>query len=386
VVDFLISYDLFQRLTGFTSRDWDLYCIDSPGIQATSTIEHADSQNRDVESEISIRNHIQNAHMVWPADSVGVLAWQNKNMPLDLPKWFKPVVKARDNETARAILEQVRETAESDMDRVVEILIATPEKPELAYKIAKQERDEARRRERAIEGCLDAIRAAEQLEFKADLIKALHVHGLADAEINYAAFLRLTTFGPEHAGESGTYELRKDGARVMGIGPGAGFPPAHAWYTAANMQAVADHQCSALLTLPTKARLLVLWIFEQAGMVQLAIPDSKEYSIEPSRWAEAVSKLVGLKVQANNRANQSSGTRDDYMTLELQSILKDGPLVPKAVMGILKSHVGESGSCVIEDTSKGVRWRSGDGVERVMDVEGLRKRLGRLNKKPPIRR
>lgn len=129
------------------------------------------------------------------------------------------------------------------------------------------------------------------------LIALLLENGLAEAVVDYADFLRLTTFDSSeahpHTGENGQYSYRTNPeGEIAGItsgsttqGFGAGEPRRFA----------ADHQRDARLDLPTTVVRLVAWVGRQGGDVQLAIPEGDKYPVSLARWVDAVAAIAGVR-------------------------------------------------------------------------------------------
>ena len=120
------------------------------------------------------------------------------------------------------------------------------------------------------------------------LCSMLRKKGLANLSISYADFLRLTTFGANHLGNLGGYALHQQQGQVVAIQAGPGFFADHPLYIDAEMQVIADFQRDAALPLPTTAEGLVIWVSKQAGEVELAIPGSDEYPVDPVQWVSAL--------------------------------------------------------------------------------------------------
>lgn len=161
----------------------------------------------------------------------------------------------------------------------------------------------------------DRQRAIE--DYKTELLEFVRARGISDAAVGYAAFLRLTTFGPAHLGDAGSYALRMDGAEVVGVGAGLGCPVHHELFAKIEMEAMAEHHRDARLDFPTTIEVLVHWIFQQAGDVELAIPDSDEYPVDPANWVKAATGLA-IPSPAKSAGNEATakpekgvGVRDE---------------------------------------------------------------------------
>lgn len=403
MVDFHVSYDLFQRLTGFTSGDWDLYYIDSTGIRATTTVDSVELHSRDVETEISLREHIKNASLAWPTTGSGLLAWQDENMPLDLPAWFRPLVEAQDLSVARAILDVALKAAEGDRSRKVSVLLATPEKPANGHFIAKKQRDEASRKVRAVEGCIDAVQAAGEHRWKEELSATLRARGLAEVEIDYHDFLQLTTFDSSeehpHTGDHGFYAYRRNAVgEVIGIATG---PSIQQLGAGPPRRIAADHQRVASLNLPGRASAIAEWVFAQGGDVQLALPDTDELPKAPAQWVDAVAAIAvrqGGRFQAQQAANgedslpprseaqekKKRGKGDDRLAAQMWELCKPIPDRDRTTSNLwnkLLESAGKQGSCVVRQDGNNLVWEYDGVTEKRITKRGLQTKLNRLLKR-----
>lgn len=132
-----------------------------------------------------------------------------------------------------------------------------------------------------------------QKGYQEEIRGLVHDKDIDEAAIDYAGFLRLTTFGPGHLGEGAMYSLRLDGSQVVGVRSGLGTALTRGIFEDIEMQAMADHQRDAVLDFPTTVRDLLSWIFKQVGDVELAIEGSEQYPVAPYDWVQAaVSEVV----------------------------------------------------------------------------------------------
>jgi len=321
-VDFEVTEKLFYQLIRPDSGDTDWFDFSGPGIRWRG------------QSAKSAQNHVHNltangvANLDFPCRFINVIRWyawaRSFIACAELPSYLLQLLAAKSLYEARAVLRQARTSAESELTEAVAALLATPEKPALAYAAATSARNEARERERVVKACRDSLERAQEARYKDDLLSELRIRGLAAASIDYAQFLQLTTFGPGHLGEEGMYALRMDGTRIVGIAPGPAVPPQHASYTAADMLGSAEYQCSASLAFPTSVEELVVWVFAQWGVVALAIPGSDEFPVEPSRWSEGV---AGIAVrQAPSMSRQPAGEEQAHAMTAKERGRKGGQL------------------------------------------------------------
>lgn len=304
-VDFVVTEKLFYRLTKPDIGNQDWFDFSGPSVR------WRDQFARSAEDKVHTIMSSEVANLEFPTKLSSVARWYDwarTFIDCEFPHHLLKVLAAQSWDEASAVLKAWDRSAAAALGKAVAKLLATPEMPVQAYFRAKLARGVARERERTVKSCIEAMSRAREVQYEKDVLTEVKIRGVADSPIDYSQFLTLTTFGPHHLGDSGAYSLRMDGTRVVGIGPGAGLPPHHPLYTNGDMVALAEHQSDSLLDLPTTIESLVIWVFRQAGGVELAIPDSDEYPVEPHHWANAVENLIKVQagVRLSSRWNQVS--------------------------------------------------------------------------------
>jgi hypothetical protein len=295
-MDFEIDFELFQRLTGFTSGDWGLYWIDVQGIRATTDLPSLNNGPRDVEAEIAIRRHIQEARLEWPTTAQALLNWQDRNMPLDLPNWFLKIARSSDAASSFDLLRKLRDKSEFDLqDKIARLRVVSPSIAQDHF-IAKKERDDATRTKRAIQGCEEALRRAVELRLQEDWLERLRTGRLSSLQLDYFDFLQLTSFNGNdcnlHTSDSGFYSLvRNSEGEVIGISSGPGIRQLE---DAGHSLLVAEHQRIAHLRFPVSAEELVKWIFRQGGDVDFVAQGFDSYPCNLDDWLHALTHRVGM--------------------------------------------------------------------------------------------
>ena len=80
----------------------------------------------------------------------------------------------------------------------------------------------------------------------------------------------------------------------------------------------------------------------------------------------------------SKRTKAAGRQREDAMTRELTALRSEGTCEPDEMMAKLQEMAGKKGSCVLEATPKGVKWRTDDGTQKLLEMDALKPRLKRL--------
>lgn len=386
-VDFEVSEDLFYKLLECPGIDDDFFAFSDGRVRFKGWTAS------DHESRQQLAAERAAGDLDFPLTLSRAARWYcfaNVYTACSMPEYVPEVLAAKDFAAARSILQDALRKAKADLDERVSTLLSTPEKPAMARHQATRGRDEARKRERAVQGCLDALNAATELAEQDELLTLLRDRGMAEVQIDYLDFLELTTFDRSeeypHAAADGLYTYRKNAVgEVIGVASG---PMAQQLGSGEPRKIAADHQRRAELNFPTALPALVEWVFAQGGGVQFAMPRADELPDSCDAWVCAISTYLGDRAQSQQipqaRVSPSGGEslkgkrREDAMTREL-SALDQSITEPSGVMRALQELAGTLGSCVVEKTKGGVKWKADDGAEKELDLEALRKRLTRRN-------
>lgn len=302
-MDFLVTETLFYQLIkpDVDDKDW----FDFSG----SSVRWRDQSTRSAKKKVHTGVVSQLQNLRFPVKLSVVAQWYEWARSLifcEMPDYLIQVLAAQKWEDARRILNQAHQAEGANLTKAVATLFVTPERSASAYSAAKAARDEARERERAVEACTDALQRALEATYMDELLSELKSGGLSNTVIDYNDFLQLTTFdGNEehpHTGDDGFYRYRRNAEdEVIGIATGQAIQQFGAGEP---RKIAAEHQRIADFRLPSTAALLVEWIWSQVGDVELAIPGSDEYPVEPLHWAEAVAKIAARAANVEKEYDQ----------------------------------------------------------------------------------
>lgn len=299
-VDFKVSEDLFYKLLECSGADDDFFAFSDGRVRFKGW------DANDHESRQQLVAERAAGDLDFPLTLSRAARWYcfaNVYTACSMPEYVPEVLGAKDYAAARCILQDALRKARADLDGMVAMLLSTPEKPAMARHQATRDRDAARKRERAVQGCLDALNAAAELAAKDELLTLLRERGMAETQVDFLDFLEVTTFDSNeeypHTAADGLYTYRKNAeGEVIGVASG---PAAQQLGSGEPRKIAANHQRCAALSFPIALQALVEWVFAQGGDVQFAMPGADEAPDSWGVWVSAISTHLG------DRARPSAG-------------------------------------------------------------------------------
>lgn len=156
-VDFEVSEDLFYKLLECAGTEDDFFMFRDGQVRFKGWDARSHEDRQQLAAERAAGD------LDFPITLNRAARWYcfaNVYTACSMPEYVPKVLAAKDYATARNILHDAHRKAKADVDEKAATLLSASGRRVAARHTATRDRDEARKRERAVQGCLDAIDAA----------------------------------------------------------------------------------------------------------------------------------------------------------------------------------------------------------------------------------